>query len=114
MNCRPGDLARIVGTHPALGLNDRIVKLADAPAFLDYGIWHWRLEEELTTTVRSTGFNMLTGHVWFPGDIGYIAEVPDENLRRIDNPGDSAVDEMVERLGAAPPTLTEVMQWSAA
>lgn len=99
MNCRPGDLARIVGAPSELGLNDRIVKIADAPAFLLAGIMHWDLEEAIFTTMQGFGVAHNTGRLWLPGERARVSRIPDRNLRPIRDPGDEAVDEMLVRVG---------------
>ncbi len=102
MNCRPGDLARIFGTHPALNLSDRIVKLADEPAQLLFGTPHWRLEEPVYTALSTAGTNVHTGERFAAGERCLARMLPDKYLRPIRHPGPAAVDEVVARLGAAP------------
>lgn len=110
MNCRPGDLARIVGVDPRLKLNDRFVKLADQPSFIFMGVPHWRLEQEIAMRLEVSGFSALTGEMWFKGQHVVLCEVPDCNLRPIRPQPDEAVDEIVDLVGAAPKTLTEVRE----
>lgn len=112
MNCRPGDLARIVGLHPCLRLNDKIVKLADEPPFMQLGAPHWRLETPIELTLEVNAFNSLSGERWSRGSKVVLEEVPDQHLRPIRDPGSDAVDEIVARVGAAPKTLTEVREVS--
>jgi len=98
MNCRPGILAFIVDLPDAFGINGRVVKLADAPAFEFAGLPHWRLEERLNINLRRSGFNKVTGELLIAGDHYWTNEIPDRNLRPIGKPGDvsdDAVDEMV-------------------
>lgn len=109
MNCRPGDLARIVGTDVRLGLNDRIVKLTnDAPKVVA-GRPHWRLEEPIRVVLSMAGINPL-GQVFERGECLIARFLDDANLRPIRDPGADAVDEMVRLVGAAPKTLTEIMR----
>jgi hypothetical protein len=110
MNCRPGDLARIVGAPRELALNDRIVKLTTEPPHMLCGLAHWNLEEPLFTTMQGFGIAANTGRLWLPGERARISRIPDRNLRRIDAPGDDAIDEMVAKVGPAPMTLTEVLE----
>lgn len=112
MNCRPGDLARIVGLDPRLGLNDKIVHLRNEPPFIAYGAMSWNLEEPLLVTLPSAGVNLNTGYVYLKGEVLRSTYMADAYLRRIDDPGDDAVDEMVAKVGPAPVTLTEVREVS--
>lgn len=114
LHCRPGILAFIVDVHPAFGINGRMVKLADEPAFQLAGVPHWRLEERLPITMTGCGVDIVTGEFLPVGGRYWTNEVPDHNLRPIGKPGDDAVDEMVRLVGAAPPTAAEILQWSAA
>lgn len=108
MNCRPGDVARIVGTCPHLRINDRFVKLANEPCFLLFGVVHWRLEETLETQVACDGYNIFTGEFIPAGSIGLIVEIPDENLRPIR--GDGVTDGEVRELYEPAPSTAEVRE----
>jgi len=110
LNCKPGDLARVVGWAPRLGLNDHVVLLAKEQPFLLYDVWHWRLAKPLDFVLGAGGKNRLTGEQFVPGQPVQVLELPDYCLRPIRDPGDDAVDEMVRKVGAAPKTLTEVRE----
>lgn len=92
MNCKPGDLARIVDLHPALSeVRDRIVQLTDEPPVMQDGEAYWRLTKRvdfvLTGNGRRGDANFYIGEsVWFD-------MLQDRLLRPIRNPGDDAVDE---------------------
>lgn len=93
MNCRPGDLARVVGLDSRLGLNDRFVKLLnDSPWYLD-GIPHWRLEEPIRIVLPGDGVSMTTGRLYSAGERLVAYSLADRYLRPIRDPGDDAVDE---------------------
>jgi hypothetical protein len=95
MNCRPGDLARIVGLPGELRLNDHFVSLADQPPFMVHGCPHWALEKPLDFTLGIGGTNSVTGERFYAGQPVRITELPDYCLRPIRDPGPDAVDEMV-------------------
>jgi hypothetical protein len=111
MNCRPGDLAFIVGLPALFGLNDKPVKLANLPPV----IWmpgtppQWRLEAPVFFRATRNVVD-LAGTRYFAGDLVGIDALADGNLRPIRDPGADAVDEMVQRVGRAPMTLTEILQ----
>jgi hypothetical protein len=110
MNCRPGDLARVVGLDARLGLNDKIVRLTNAPAFMLDGMPHWHLEAPVRTVLPTPGISMGNGAL-VPAGVPLIARsLPDEYLRPIRPQAHDAVDEMVRLVGAAPKTLTEVRE----
>jgi hypothetical protein len=110
MNCRPGDLARIVGLDPRLGLNDRIVKLCDASPLVVEGYVSWRLEQPLEVRLVQSGIYLATGEIFPAGSVLRSLHMADDCLRPIRDPGSDAVDEMVKRVGPAPMTLTEVLE----
>lgn len=99
MNCRPGDLARIVGTDARLGLNDRIVKLTNDAPMTVAGSPHWRIEEPIRVVLSMPGINAL-GQVFDQGERLIARFLADANLRPIRDPGDDAVDEVLVRVGA--------------
>jgi hypothetical protein len=81
MNCKPGDLAVIVKVGPlAKGLLGRFVTVL-RPHKDSLGVY-WDYEPLLQT---------VDGYV--------VAAVEDECLRPIRDPGEDAVDEMVQKLG---------------
>ena len=109
MNCKPGDLARVVApgyfVRCACGARTLIVKpdtlVVCAKPFAD----GWYLEEpvEVRTVWACDPMQPL---------VGTAGSLPDHLLRPIRDPGDDAVDEMVLKVGAAPKTLTEVREVS--
>lgn len=111
MNCRPGDLARVVGLHPLFGLNDKIVQLANLPPV----VWsagaapQWRFEKPIFF-LTSRNVVDASGTRYFAGEKVGIDAMADANLRPIRPQPDEAVDEMVHLVGAAPRTLTEVRE----
>lgn len=95
MNCKPGDLARVVDS----GVNrNRLVWVLDSDR-CDPGEWRCRT---LQTMVEYVG-DKNTGREIAPGSIVWSL---DSSLRPIRDPGDDAVDEMVQKVGA--PTRDEV------
>lgn len=111
MNCRPGDLARIVGLHPACGLNDKIVKLRnESPViWVEGAAPQWKLEERVSF-VADRNVMDLSGTRYFAGELVYVDALADSCLRPIRDPGSDAIDEMVAKVGPAPMTLTEVLE----
>lgn len=107
MNCRPGDLARVVAPGYLLrcwcGVRTLVVKpdtmVICATQFAD----GWYLAEPLKVDTT-----------WACGDgerlSGTAGSLPDSLLRPVRDPGPDAVDEMVNLVGAAPKTLTEVRE----
>ena len=98
MNCKPGDLARLVNLPRALSnAADRFVKLKDQPPVLIDGDMGWELEERVRFTM--TGNTTRNGLNFNEGDAVYFDVMQDKYLRPIRDPGDDAVDEMVAKLG---------------
>lgn len=96
MNCKPGDLARIVGLqHELAELNDRLVRIAEPKVI--FGVPGWTFEEPVKFVIRSL-CQTLSGLVFFPGDHAKLGELWDCNLRPIRHPGDDALDEMLRPL----------------
>jgi hypothetical protein len=83
---------------PALGLNDRFVKLTPEPAYLARGCWYWRFEEEVRF-VAPTIIESEEGKTFPTGTALAFQNLSDEHLRPIRDPGDDAIDEMLERVG---------------
>lgn len=106
MNCRPGDLCFIVGTHPSLNINDRIVKLADKPATWcsQFMVWEWQLEEPMDIKPLHRVRSIQSGEVLGAGEVGEVWSVPDCMLRPIR--GDGLTDKAVRELYA--PSRDEV------
>lgn len=98
MNCKPGDLARLVNLPRALSnAADRFVKLKDQPPVLIDGDMGWELEERVNFNMH--GQATRNGVLFMHGDAVYFDVMQDRYLRPIRDPGDDAVDEMVQRLG---------------
>ena len=98
MNCKPGDLARLVNLPKSLSkANDRFVKLKNQPPVMIDGELGWELEERVKFTM--TGNATRNGVLFREGDAVYFDVMQDRNLRPIRDPGDDAVDEMVAKLG---------------
>jgi hypothetical protein len=94
MNCKPGDLARLVGFAPDLKMNDKLVKLADKEPVTIGGIAQWALAEKLRVQVPSAvRLRLSNGSVFHPGDIIHLSTLADKHLRPIRDPGDDAVDQ---------------------
>lgn len=104
MNCKPGDLAVIVGAKEAPQNNGRIVEVVRA--FPIGEVWGNNMKRGPAPAwiVRSTGTplvmkteNVLTGRTWFR----LVQERPysDRCLRPIRDHGDDATDEMVLLVG---------------
>lgn len=106
MNCKPNQLAIVVRQFPgarpdALGKIVRTVALyAEATIRGRDGVGH------ALTNVWNVEFRGMTERG------AYLLGVPDDCLKPINDPGNDAVDEIIQRVGIAPMTLTEVMQWS--
>ena len=109
MNCRPGDLARIVGTPAGLGLNNHFVTLKKQPPVFYGDCAHWALEEPVYFTASYILVDVV-GKFSPPGTRVSVESIADENLRPIRDPGRDAIDEMVQKLGPAAKTLTEVRE----
>lgn len=96
MNCRPGDLAIIVTAdrytpNKVLGTIVRVTEL-DPNGSPVTGMPSWKLDR------------------LYAVDDFFFNRARDSILRSIRDPGADAVDEMVEKLGVAPKTLTEVRE----
>lgn len=88
MNCKPGDIAMIVGGIPEN--HGRLVLVLHRN---DHGIQEWVCEALSRIMTRDT----KTGPLYWanPGKLGCIS---DSNLRPIRDPGDDAQDEMLRPL----------------
>lgn len=107
MNCKPGDLARVVSPGYFLRCSCGIRTLAVKPDTLVVCAkpladgWYLAEPLKIETVWGCDPSVPLTGT---------CGSLPDHLLRPIRDPGDDAVDEMVRRVGAAPMTLTEILQ----
>jgi hypothetical protein len=93
-NCQPGQMAIVVRGFPAQNVG-KIIRCVAVDDFASTICMHpmWTYEGE------------LIGHMG-----GRSMAVADGCLRPLRNPGDDAVDEMVQRVGPAPMTLTELLR----
>ena len=103
MNCKPGDLAITVGYHPAYPhLTGRLVDVVEAaPVGVDFklpdgkshspcgpGEWVIRFQSPVNLHAARGRSN------------GFYACTHDRNLRPIRDPGEDAVDEVLQRIGS--------------
>lgn len=95
MNCRPGDLAFIVGLDPRLGINGKPVQLTNEPPAIVGGMIVWKLTSTLRVVCPKVGVNMSTGEVLLPGDVLVSDVMADPYLRPIRG-GDVSDDEVRE------------------
>ena len=97
MNCKPGDLAWIVGLHPSLGeAEGRIVQLVDAPPVVYEGEPSWQLTKRVDITLVGNG--RLGDQRFYLGESVWFDQLQDKYLRPIRDPGDDASDETLEWL----------------
>ena len=85
MNCHPGCLARVINDPAArsIGLVDRILKVTVTSGKADDGWPCWEYEGPPIQVPL----------------LGAVLAISDAILRPIGNPGDDAVDEVLQRLG---------------
>jgi len=105
LNCRVGDIARIVGMSDCN--NDRFVEcvvfdpLLRLPGEQEPGFWfvhsNATLSVDIRRRVRLLGITLWTRRISGTSSSGWIS---DKNLRPIRDPGPDAVDEMLQRVGA--------------
>lgn len=102
MNCRPGDLARIVGMPgPLREANDRIVRLKNQPPMIDEkGQPLWRLESRVDFV--ALGNAKSNGVAFWVGTPLTIDELQDKYLRPIRPQADDATDESTAWLPPVP------------
>lgn len=86
MNCKPGDLARVINSKAALdcGFSDKILKVTKLSKEPN-GIFYWEF----------CGPALLCRC----GCCGLVDLIADDQLRPIRDPGDDATDEMIVLLG---------------
>lgn len=95
MNCKQGDLARIVGLgHATTDGNDRFVTCV-APA-RSAGWVGWVFDKEVVVTLSAPA--IVEGRYFMPGTKVSLRALADEYLRPIRDPGDDARDEMLRPL----------------
>lgn len=103
MNCRPGDLAFIVGAEAYLGINDKIVRLSRKPAEYIGSHAFWILERPFRITV-AVNVKDARGSTLAAGQDSLVNRVADANLRPIR--GGELTDDEVRELYA--PSRDEV------
>lgn len=95
MNCKPGDLAWIVGLHPSLAeAEGRIVQLVDAPPVMHEGEPSWQLAKRVDITLVGNG--RRGGQRFYIGESVWFDQLQDKYLRPIRDPGDDAQDETLQ------------------
>jgi hypothetical protein len=103
MNCKQGDLARIVGLPYAASLaNDHFVVCAEM--LLVNGAPSWRFERPLLFVTRAP-LTDASGRRYLTGDVVSVRALADRFLRPIRDPGDDAVDQFA-RVRRRDETLT--------
>lgn len=93
LNCRPGDLARIISTPETrkYGIVDRIFKLTVLVGKCNDG------------HRAAWGYEGPRIEIPLPGSAFIVTGISDDILRPIRDPGDDAVDETLVRLGKPVP-----------
>lgn len=97
LNCRPGDLARVISTPETdyVGITDRIIKVTQISEFktpMGYVAWDYETMPLSVPCPCGCGRNALIG------------PIADSALRPIRDPGDDAVDETLELAPPVPGT----------
>ena len=106
MNCKPGDIARIVNSK--YGNNDKLVLVIEPWAGNPFpkgtkhrdeqGVLWRRVAQSFCWKVEALGSPIVKS-----SGKGYtVCPMPDVHLRPLRDPGSDAVDEMVSRVGPAP------------
>lgn len=101
MNCKPGDLAVIVASQATENIGC-IVEVLDASHPCPCGC----TSREQYWSVRCHGRALVAFDLFGRRSEVKFADCPDRVLRPIRDPGDDAVDEVLERVGA--PSYDEV------
>lgn len=85
MNCKPGELARIVNAPEVVSeLNDRIVKLKNQqPHIGSTGVPCWEFEEPIKFTPVKTCWDHSSGRRFLPGSPAFLDGCEDKYLRPI-------------------------------
>ncbi len=100
MNCKPGDLARIIA-HPDtiyFGIVDRIIRVRELRYVDDGSVAAWTYDPPVIISPRVFAIDPSVAAANF---------VPDKYLKPIDNPPDNAVDESARWLPPVPQTEKE-------
>lgn len=99
MNCRPGDLAFVVHFPLARSLIGHPVQLANEPAFYIGSAAYWNLLTPVRVVYDCDCID-ARGNDIAAGASLTIKAFADECLRPIRDPGEDAVDEVLQRVGA--------------
>lgn len=108
MNCRPGDLCRVLApgrsiSCPLCGTSAIAIKPDTLVIVTEHDGIAWRLQEPITVNVALQCGAYIVAN---------CTAIHDSALKPIRDPGDDAVDQVIERVGAAPKTITEVREVS--
>ncbi len=108
MNCQKGDLARVIAPGrmsrcPVCRTAEVVVKPLTIVRVTEHDGTVWLLEEPLSGTHDFACGSVLQWN---------CRGLSDDILRPIRDPGVDEVDEMVRIVGAAPKTLTEILEVS--
>lgn len=96
MNCKKGDIARIVGMPDPVGdLCDKFVTCVELYVHGD-GVVMWRLDRSIKIVARGDFRSAITGEVFRGGETLWIASMPDQFLRPIRG-GDGADETLTWR-----------------
>lgn len=91
MNCKPGDLAVIVGMPPQLAeARDKFVRLTNEPPEILNGEPIWRLTERVNFVLVGNG--QRNGVKFYIGESVWFEQLQDKYLRPIRDPGDDEAD----------------------
>lgn len=108
MNCKPGELAIIVATdiqeeRADLGKIVRIIAAGDEYWCIGDSRHHWRCDT-LGQRITTRCLDYFSNTIWLKLSDGVeTLDFADANMRPIRDPGDDAVDEMVQLITAKPP-----------
>lgn len=96
LNCRPGDLACIVGLpEPLRELIGRFVRCEEF--YLANGVPTWRIDRRIDFVLRGGGRSTITGQRFADGDKVFVDSMSDKYLRPIR--GTDGEDEMLRIAG---------------
>ena len=107
-NCKIGDLAIITEAAPKGDYRGLIVEVLEYRGTYDY-VSHF--PDQLPGTVRWL-VRSARPVICVSGVSAREFQCADVFMRPIRDPGDSAVDEIIQRIGIAPATPVELLEWS--